>query len=143
FDWLQRIAVSLKIQPQVREELQQAWENGSGPKGAGIALLALNLSQPASAEPILNRLLERGDLTMTELDRLIGLLEPTGQGEWLAKVQQRAAELIATDDDRLLGWIRTLHKTYGAKRAKAEFDRWSPRFWLNDDSATAAGEIYA
>ncbi|MGV3533263.1 MAG: hypothetical protein ACO1QR_12895, partial [Chthoniobacteraceae bacterium] len=142
FDWLQRQAVPLKIEAQVREELRQAWENGTGSKGAGIALCILHLKQPAIVEPILLQVLERRDLNLPEVDRLIAVFESAGQWEWLAKAQQRAAEMNATDDDRLLAWIRTLHKTHGTERARAAFDRWSARFWLSEDSAAAGGEMY-
>lgn len=143
FDWLQRQASTLKIEPQVREELQQAWEDGAGRIGAGIALCLLDLPRPAEAEAVLTQLLERRDLAIPEVDRLTGAFEAAGRLDWLARVQQRAVEMNALDDERLIAWIRTLHQAYGTDRARAALDRWSPRLWLSEESAALGGEMYA
>ncbi|RYG29475.1 MAG: hypothetical protein EON93_16625 [Burkholderiales bacterium] len=143
FDWLQRQALALKMETHVREELRQAWANGAGKISAGIALCMLESTISSDAEATLTQLLKRRDLTMPSIDRLSGAFEAAGKSEWLARAQARGVEMNAMDDNRLIAWIRTLHKTYGKERAQAAFDRWSARFWLSEDSAALAGEMYA
>ncbi len=143
FGWIQEKSGAFEIEPQVRVELEREWGDGSGRVGAGIALFLLEFPRPADAEGVLTQLLARRDLSLPEVDRLIGACEAAGQKKWLGLVQERGVEMNALDDHRLVAWIRTLHQTQGTEQACAAFDRWSPRLWLSTDSAALGGEMCA
>jgi len=135
-DFASRQAARLNLAPEFARELEALWAGGKGPAPAGIALLNSQLQagdQPAAITTT-ERLLAKDDMTDAWLQLAADALEKAQLTEWLARVEERIAQINPINEQNLLLLARTLRKLGRNDAARSTLDLLALRATLSEDA---------
>jgi tetratricopeptide (TPR) repeat protein len=119
-------------------ELEALWAAGKGPAPAGIALLnaELQAGDKTAAAATVEHLLARDDVNDAWLQLAADALEKAHLTEWLARVEERMAQINPLNEQNSLLLARTLRQLGRKDAARSTLDLLALRATLSDDTAT-------
>jgi tetratricopeptide (TPR) repeat protein len=135
-DFASRQSARLNLAKEFAKELEALWADGKGPAPAGIALLnaELQAGDKAAAIATTERLLAREDVSDAWLQMAADALEKAQLTEWLARVEERMAQINPINEQNSLLLARTLRQLGRKEAARSTLNMLALRATLSDDT---------
>jgi tetratricopeptide (TPR) repeat protein len=135
-DFASRQSARLSLGKEFGKELEALWADGKGPAPAGIALLNAELQAGDKAAAIVTteRLLAREDVSDAWLQMAADALEKAQLTEWLARVEERMAQINPINEQNSLLLARTLRQLGRKEAARSTLNMLALRATLSDET---------